>query len=444
MSSGTAPQPVRRRRAPGAPVRIGLLGCGTVGQGLVRTIAEQRATIARASGHPVEIGPILVRDLSRERPGVDPALLTTDPERVLGDPDLDVLVEVMGGLDPALGLLRRALESGIPVVTANKQLIARHGPELLALAASTGSELRFEASACAAIPVIKVLRESLLAAEIRGVTGIVNGTTNYILTEMSRGGLDYDTALRQAQELGYAEADPTEDVGGADAAAKMAILSSIAFHTRVHFDDVPHEGIDRLQREDLETARDLGFVVKLLGVARLQDGAISVRVHPALVPYRHRLAAIGGPDNAVLLESDTVREIMLVGPGAGGVETASAVLADVMSILGTSEGSFLHNALADAGRPIMPPGDVSSAFYVRLKVEDRPGVLARVASVVAEEGLSIRSVIQRGEGDRARLVLVTHRGREERMQAALARIAALDDMRDAPVVLRVIGSGEGD
>jgi homoserine dehydrogenase len=427
----------------GGAVKVGLLGCGTVGQAVVRSLIEGQATIERASGHRLEVGPILVRDPSIPRPGVDPALITTDPKRVLDDPSVAIVIEVMGGLDPALDYLRRALARGASVVTANKQLLARHGPELLLAAEQAGAELRFEASACAAIPVIKVLRESLLAAEITAVTGIVNGTTNFILTEMSRSGLGYSAALTRAQELGYAEPDPTEDVGGADAAAKMAILSSIAFHSRVRMDDVPYEGIDRLHAEDIEHARSLGFVVKLLGVARLLNGSVSVRVHPALVPVGHRLAAIGGPDNAVLLESRSTREIMLVGPGAGGDETASAVVADILSILGTHQGSFLHNALADAGRGIAPPGSVSSAFYVRMSVADRPGVLARIASVFGEEELSIRSVVQSGSGDEARLVLIIHAGREDRMDAAVERLTALDVVRGDPVVLRVLGDGEG-
>jgi homoserine dehydrogenase len=425
------------------PVRIGLLGCGTVGQGVVRMLGEKRTTIERASGHRLDLGPILVRDLSKPRPGVDPALLTTDPAVVLDDPDVAVVVEVMGGVDPTLGYLRGALEAGKAVVTANKQLLSRHGPELLDAAEEAGTELRFEASACAAIPVIKVLRESLLAAEIEGITGIVNGTTNFILTEMRRSGLSYGAALALAQELGYAEADPAEDVGGADAAAKMAILASIAFHTRVLLDDVPYQGIDGLQGEDVELAAELGFAVKLLGVARLVNGGVSVRVYPALVPLEHPLAAISGAENAVLLESSTVRQIMLAGPGAGGTETASAVVADVLSILGTHRGSFLHNALVDAGRPVMPPGDMTSAFYVRLVVVDRPGVLARVAHVFGEEGVSIRTVVQKGEGDRARLVLVLHPGPERRIEAAMARIGAMPDVRGEPVVLRALGSGEG-
>ena len=430
-------------RRDGGPVRIGLLGCGTVGQAVVRTLIDGGATIERASGHRLEVAKVLVRDPSKERPGIDPSLITTDPAEVLDDPTVSIVVEVMGGLDPTQEYLERAIARGASVVTANKQLLSRHGPELLQAAEAAGAELRFEASACAAIPVIKVLREALLAAEITQVTGIVNGTTNFILSEMARGGLSYADALAKAQDLGYAEADPTEDVNGADAAAKMAILSSIAFHSRVRIDDVPHEGIDLLQGEDLEHARSLGFVVKLLGVARLLNGSVSVRVYPALVPRGHRLAAIEGPDNAVLLASRTTREIMLVGPGAGGDETASAVVADILSILGTHQGSFLHNALADAGRTIAPPGGVESAFYVRMAVNDRPGVLARVAAVFGEAQLSIRTVVQSGTGDEARLVLVLRSGPEERMTQALGRIRALDEVLGAPVMLRVLGSGAG-
>ncbi|MSO44208.1 MAG: homoserine dehydrogenase [Thermoleophilia bacterium] len=423
-------------------IRIGMLGCGTVGQGVVRILRETGATIERATGHRLEIGPILVRDLAVDRPGVDLALLTTDPEVVLGDEGVDILIEVMGGVTPTYDWLLRALGSGTSVVTANKQLLARHGPDLLAAAQAGGSELRFEASVCAAIPVIKVLRESLLAAEIVSVMGIVNGTTNFILTEMRRSGVGYPEAVRQAQELGYAEADPTEDVGGGDAAAKMAILSSIAFHTRVLIDDVHYSGIDDLQGDDVDIARDLGFTMKLLGVARLVDGAISVRVHPALVPDDHPLASVNGSDNAVLLESETVRQIMLVGPGAGGTETASAVVSDVLSILGSRPGSFLAGALVDAGRPMAPEGSLESAFYLRLEVADEPGVLARVSSVLGECGVSILTVVQRGEGHRARLVMILHRGPESTVTDAIGRLSDLPEVRENPVLLHVVGTGE--
>jgi homoserine dehydrogenase len=369
-------------------------------------------------------------------------VLTTDPEDILDDDSIDIIVEVMGGVDPTHEWLLRALGHGTSVVTANKQLLARFGPELLAAAEEGSSELRFEASVCAAIPVIKVLRESLLAAEVDSVMGIVNGTTNYILSEMRRSGMSYADALSQAQDLGYAEADPTEDVGGADAAAKMAILSSIAFHTRVLIDDVPYSGIDDLQSDDVDIAHELGFVMKLLGVARLVDGAVSVRVHPALVPADHPLASVSGADNAVLLESSMVRQIMLVGPGAGGTETASAVVSDVLSILGSRPGSFLGGALADAGRPMAPEGSLESAFYLRLEVADQPGVLARISSVLGESGVSILTVLQRGEGESARLVMILHRGPESQVQDAIGRLRDMPEVREEPVVITVVGSGE--
>jgi homoserine dehydrogenase len=423
-------------------IRIGMLGCGTVGQGVLRILHETAGTIERATGHRIEVVKVLVRDLQADRPGVDPSVLTTDPEEILGDDSIDIIIEVMGGVDPTHDWLLRALGHGTSVVTANKQLLARHGPELLAAAEEGGSEIRFEASVCAAIPVIKVLRESLLAAEIDSVMGIVNGTTNYILSEMRGSGMSYSDALAQAQDLGYAEADPTEDVGGADAAAKMAILCSIAFHTRVLIDDVPYSGIDSLQSEDVDIASELGFVMKLLGVARLVDDAVSVRVHPALVPADHPLAAIGGADNAVLLESSMVRQIMLVGPGAGGTETASAVVSDVLSILGSRPGSFLGGALADAGRPMAADDALESAFYVRLEVVDEPGVLARVSSVLGESGVSILTVLQRGEGDSARLVMILHRSPEAQVAEAIGRLAEMPEVTAPPVLIAVVGSGE--
>ncbi|MGA0068532.1 MAG: homoserine dehydrogenase [Miltoncostaeaceae bacterium] len=423
-------------------IRIGMLGCGTVGQGVLRILHETAGTIERATGHRIEVVKVLVRDLQADRPGVDPSVLTTDPEEILGVDSIDIIIEVMGGVDPTHDWLLRALGHGTSVVTANKQLLARHGPELLAAAEEGGSELRFEASVCAAIPVIKVLRESLLAAEIDSVMGIVNGTTNYILSEMRGSGMSYADALAQAQDLGYAEADPTEDVGGADAAAKMAILCSIAFHTRVLIDDVPYSGIDSLQSEDVDIASELGFVMKLLGVARLVDDAVSVRVHPALVPADHPLAAIGGADNAVLLESSMVRQIMLVGPGAGGTETASAVVSDVLSILGSRPGSFLGGALAPAGRPLAAADAHERAFYLRLEVADEPGVLARVSSVLGESGVSILTVLQRGEGDSARLVMILHRSPEAQVAEAIGRLAEMPEVTAPPVLIAVVGSGE--
>jgi homoserine dehydrogenase len=254
--------------------------------------------------------------------------------------------------------------------------------------------------------------------------------------------MSYDDALRQAQDLGYAEADPTEDVGGADAAAKMAILSSISFHTRVLIDDVPYSGIDALRGDDVDIAHELGFVMKLLGIARLVDGAVSVRVEPALVPGDHPLASVGGADNAVLLESSLVRQIMLEGPGAGGTETASAVVSDVLSIMGSRPGSFLAGALADAGRPMAPEGALESAFYLRLEVADQPGVLARISSVLGESGVSILTVLQRGEGESARLVMILHRSPEGQVRQAIGRLRDMPEVREEPVLITVVGSGE--
>lgn len=424
------------------PITVGLLGYGTVGQAVAGALSREREAIARAVGRPVEVGPVLVREPDRQRAGVTREQLTGDPATVLDDPRVSVVVEVMGGVDPTLDILRAALTAGTPVVTANKQLLAQHGPELFRIAAEAGAQLRFEGSVCAAIPVIKVLRESLVAADVWAVTGIVNGTTNLMLSAMRHDGLSYDEALARAQRLGYAEADPTEDVGGADAAAKMAILASIAFHSPVRLGDVPYEGIDGLHSEDVEIAADLGYEVKLLGVARRGPEGIGVRVYPALVAASHPLAAIRGADNAVMLESVGAGRITLVGPGAGGVATASAVIADVLSVLAGPGGSFLHNAPADAGWPVMADSVVPSAYYVRLSVADRPGVLAHIASRVADHGLSFRTVEQRGAGDQARLVAILHRGDEAAMAATLDSLSRLPEVRARPVLLRVIENGD--
>jgi homoserine dehydrogenase len=421
-------------RAPGPaePVRIGLLGCGTVGQAVVRSLIDGADTIERASGHRLEVGPVLVRDPGRPRPGIDPALLTSDPADVVDDASVAVVVEVMGGVEPTLGYLRRALARGASVVTANKQLLSRHGPELLQAAEEAGAELRFEASACAAVPVIKVLRESLLAAEIDAVTGIVNGTTNYILTEMSRGGASYADALARAQELGYAEADPTDDVTGRDAAAKMAILARLAFSTPVHLDQVVYEGIEHLTAEDMEYAKELGLGLKLVGTAERVNGGISVRVHPAFLYAAHPLASVHGPFNAVTVESDEITEVTLSGPGAGGPQTATAVLADVVS-------AMIPPASTPETTEALPVvNDVESAFYLHLEVADRPGVLAQVAELLGMQGASIRSVVQKGLGENARLVLIMHPLLESRFYAAVRLIGQLDFIRSPPRAIRVI------
>jgi homoserine dehydrogenase len=399
-------------------VRVGILGRGSVG-GAFRELLEQRAD--------------MVEEVSGRRPEVAGVLSSKegDFDEILGGSD--VVVELIGGIDPALDYVTRALRSGKHVVTANKQLLAQHGGQLVAAAREGGAQLRFEAAVAGAIPVIRVVQESLGAIPIEKVFGIVNGTTNYILTEMARSGLSYEEALKQAQDLGYAEADPTEDVGGADAAAKMAILARLAFGAPVDLEDVPYEGIERIKPDDLAYAKELGLSLKLLGVAeRVGDGAISVRVFPCFLYPGHPLSPIEGPFNAVMVESPAITEITMSGPGAGGPETASAVLGDVVSVISGGSPLFEENAnLAIAE-------DVEMAFYLHLEVDDRPGVLAQVAEVLGDNEVSVRSVVQRGLGGEAQLIMVMHPVSEKRFGAALERIAKLDFLRSPPRSIRVI------
>ncbi|HEY6638869.1 MAG TPA: homoserine dehydrogenase [Solirubrobacterales bacterium] len=398
--------------------KVGILGKGTVG-GAFRTLLEERAD--------------MVEEVSGHRPEVTGVLSSKD-----GDFDeilaaSDIVVELIGGTDPALEYVTRALREGKHVVTANKQLVAQHGEELVAAAREGGAQLRFEAAVAGAIPVIRVVQESLGAIPIEKVFGIVNGTTNYILTEMARGGLSYEEALKQAQDLGYAEADPTDDVGGADAAAKMAILARLAFGAPVALDDVPFEGIEAIKPDDLAYAKELGLSLKLLGVAeRIRDGEISVRVFPCFLYPGHPLSPIEGPFNAVMVESPAITEITMSGPGAGGPETASAVLGDVVSVIAGGSPLFEENAELEIAE------DVEMAFYLHLEVDDRPGVLAQVAEVLGDNEVSVRSVVQRGLGGEAQLIMVMHPVSEQRFGAALERIAKLDFLRSPPRSIRVI------
>ena len=337
-------------------------------------------------------------------------MLTDDFADILDDPSIAVVAEVMGGLEPAGDYVLQLLRRGRHVVTANKQLVARRGAELFAAASEAGVQLRFEASVCAAIPVIKVLREALVVTNVHRVLGIVNGTTNFVLTEME-GGKTYDDALGEAQERGFAEADPTDDVSGADAAAKMAILATVAFKSRVDLDDVDFSGITEIDPLDIAAARELDMVIRLVGTARLVDGQFDVHVSPALVDRQHPLAKVDGAFNAVMLQGDAIREITLEGPGAGGLETASAVVADITSVLGTMGTGFLQNDAAWRQLPKLPAGDSRSPFYFRLSVEDRPGMLARVADALAERDISIARLVQHPNGTGAALHVVTHEAR---------------------------------
>jgi homoserine dehydrogenase len=419
-------------------VPVALLGYGTVGSAVDRLLTEQGDDIERATGHRLRIVKALVRDPAKERPfRPAPGILTTDFGEIVADESVAVVAEVMGGLEPTGEYVLELLRRGRPVVSANKQLVARHGAELFQAAAASGVQLRFEASVCAAIPVIKVLREALVVTNVHRVLGIVNGTTNFILSEMETGAT-YEDALAGAQAAGFAEADPTEDVSGADAAAKMAILATVAFGSRVTLADVEYEGIEHVTPAHVAAARDMDMVVRLIGAATLLDGRLDVRVQPALVDRHHPLAAVEGAFNAVMLQGDAIREITLEGPGAGGVETASAVVADMVSVIGTTGTGFLQNDACWRELERLPAGELPSPFYVRVDVDDRAGVLAHVAERLAAHGVSVARLVQHQDDGRASLHVVTHEAPAGRVTAALAEIEQLPETRGRPSALRVV------
>jgi homoserine dehydrogenase len=406
-------------------VNVGLLGYGTVGSAVNRLLTESADDIERATGHRLRVVKALVRDPGKEREYAAPGgVLTTDFADILTDDSIQVVAEVMGGVDPAGAYVLELLRRGKHVVSANKQLVARRGAELFAAASERGVQLRFEASVCAAIPVIKVLREALVVTNVHRVLGIVNGTTNFVLTEME-GGKSYAEALAEAQQRGYAEADPTDDVSGADAAAKMAILATVAFNSRVDIGDVRFSGITEIDPLDVAAARQLDMVIRLVGAARLVDGQVDVSVQPALVDKQHPLAKVDGAFNAIMLQGDAIREITLEGPGAGGIETASAVIADITSVIGTMGTGFLQNDAAWRELPTLPTGESRSPFYFRLHVEDRPGALARVADELAEREISIARLLQHQNGTGALLHVVTHEARSGALADALAAVGDL-------------------
>ena len=402
-----------------APFRVGLLGHGTVGSAFDSLLAERAGAIALATGRRPEVAGVL----TRSRGSFDEILASAD-----------AVVELIGGIEPAREYALRTLEASKPLVTANKQLLSQHGDELFAAARESGAQLRYEAAVAGVVPVIRVMRESFAGAHIEKVHGIVNGTTNFILSEMARTGASYADVLARAKELGYAEADPTEDVNGKDAAAKMAILARLAFHAAVSLENVPFEGIEEITPDDIDYAKEFGLVLKLLGVAERRDGGVSVRVFPCFLYGGHPLASVGGPFNAVTLESAAITEVTLSGPGAGGPQTASAVLGDVVSVM-SSPGMELDPIEEPR---FLPEEEVESAFYLHLEVEDAPGVLAQVARVLGDNGVSVKSVVQKGIGENARLVMVMHPVAEGRFRRALAEISKLDLMRSPPRSIRVI------
>ncbi|MGH9025795.1 MAG: homoserine dehydrogenase [Acidimicrobiia bacterium] len=422
-------------------VEVGLLGCGHVGSALVRLVDDHAELIEARAGVRIEVARVAVRDLGKERDVPLPtSRFTDDAEAVVADPDVDVVVELIGGIEPARSYVAGALKAGKPVVTGNKELLANVGKELFEIAEGAGVDLLFEASVAGGIPLIRPLRESLAGDRIRRVLGIVNGTTNYILTRMTEEGASFDAALAEAKLLGYAEADPTADVEGFDAAAKAAIIASIAFGAQVVAGDVYREGITDLSADEIASAGALGYVVKLLAIAEEVDGDIAVRVHPVMVPVHHPLASVRESFNALFIEGDAVGELMLYGRGAGGGPTASAILGDLIdaakNLVGGGRGATIG---ALQRRPIRSIDAVESQFYLPMDVVDRPGVLAKIAGEFGAHDVSILSMRQEGRRDDARIIFVTHRAREAALRATIEAVQELDVVKTVGSVLRVLG-----
>ncbi|CAB5129598.1 unannotated protein [freshwater metagenome] len=427
----------------GRVVRIGVLGCGNVGAAFVRLVEQQSSVIEQRTGVRLEIVSVAVRNMSRDRDvQLGEGLLTRDAHSVVADPNVDLVVEMIGGIEPARELISSALAAGKPVVTANKELLANVGTELYAAADAAGVDLLFEAAVAGGVPVIRALRESLRGEPVSRVMGIINGTTNFILTKMTEEGADYAAALSEAQHLGFAERDPTADVEGFDAGAKAAILASIAFGAKVVAGDVYHEGISRVTAADIAVAKRLGYVIKLLGIAERDraSGEIAVRVHPAMVPNTHPLASVRASYNAVFIEGDAVGSLMFYGRGAGGNPTASAVLGDVIdAAVNLVKGT--HGTIGTFAKAVIRPIDETTAEYLlSLEVADKPGVLHAVTGAFAAHGVSIRAAEQEGIGADARLVFITHEAKESDVQATVRQLRDMEVVKQVGGLLRVIGS----
>lgn len=421
-------------------LKVGMLGCGVVGSEVARLIVANQSDLAARSGAKLELVKVGVRNLIRAN--VSKELLTTDLESIVNDANIDLIIEVIGGIEPARSLILSAFENGKSVVTANKALLAKHGGELFAAADKNGVDLYYEASVAGAIPILRPLRESLVGDRVQRVMGIVNGTTNFILTKMDESGAAFGDALKEAQSLGFAEADPTADVEGFDAAAKAAILAGLAFHSRVTDADVFREGISNITAMDVAVAKSLDLVVKLLAIAELSDGKISVRVHPTLISRSHPLAAVREAFNAVFVESESAGAMMFYGRGAGGAPTASAILGDLVAVarhrvsggLGPRESDYADLAIA-------PMGSTKTRYLIRLDVADRPGVLAAVAQTFAKHEVSIQTVRQTGRGDNAELIVMTHKASDAALASTVADLSSLDAVKDVASVIRVEGMG---
>lgn len=425
------------------PIVLGVLGCGVVGSGTLRTLQANAAAIERQLGARIEVRRVCVRDLSKPRNVEIPRdRFTTDASAVLEDPEIQIVAELMGGIDPAGAYLERALRAGKHVVTANKELIAKAGHHLLVEAARRGLDFFFEGAVAGGIPIIRALKVSLAANRIQEVMGIVNGTTNYILTRMAQEGIDFAAALAEAQARGYAEADPTDDVDGFDAAYKLAILASIGFQSRVPLEQVYHEGIRGVTARDIEYARDLGYVIKLVAVGREREGGLELRVHPTMLRQAHPLAAVHDVFNAVYVRGDSVGEVMFFGRGAGSLPTGSSVAADILEAARgiLKGGSGRVGCTCFTEKVVLPMDETETRYYVRTATEDRPGVIAAIATVFGRHLVSLESVLQKeAHAEGAEIVWITHPTREGAMRRALAEIRALDVVRDVPSWIRVEG-----
>lgn len=427
------------------PVRIGMIGCGVVGQGIMRLLHDHAANIEARLGCPIAVQRIVARSADRDRgPHVDPALLSTDPEPLLHDPDIDIVVEVMGGIEPADAYVRTALTRGKSVVTANKALIADRGHDLFALAREQGVDLYFEAAVAGGVPIIRVLREALTSDRVVALKGIINGTSNYILSRMTEeAGLSFEDALEEAQEKGYAEADPTLDVGGGDACHKLAILATLAFGKRVEIDQVPTEGIDTVTAADMAFAKRFGFTVKPLAVGRqLEDDTLDLRVHPALVDRKKVLASVGGALNAIYIDGAAVGPSMLSGLGAGALPTAVSVVADIVDVgrnlRSEARGRVDHSNGGAARAVVRPLADHECRFYIRFTARDQSGVLGKIASELGDRGVSIEQMVQDGRGDGpVAVVVLTHPAREGAVREALAHIDRMDVVSEPTRALRI-------
>ncbi len=424
-------------------IQIGLLGLGTVGRGVYRIITGNADNIKRKVGVGVEIKKILEKDTSKLRDlNIDLGKQTTEIEDIIDDPEIKIVVEVLGGIEPTMNYVTRALEGGKSVVTANKDMIAAHGKQLFALSEANQTDLLFEASVAGGIPIIRPLKQCLAANRITQIIGIINGTTNYMLTKMTEQGSDFEDVLREAQAKGYAEADPTADIEGYDAARKLAILASIAFNSRIVLDDVYVEGITKITSTDIAYAGELNYIVKLLAIAKETGDGIEVRVHPALIPHSHPLAMVNDVYNAIYVTGDAVGDTMFYGRGAGEMPTASAVVADVMD----AARNLLHNVpgiiscTCYENKPVKDMGATEVKYYVRLNVTDKPGVLASIAYVFGDKEVSLASVLQKhNDGNNAEIVLVTHKVREKNMQEALETIKQLSSVNAIANIIRVEG-----